>query len=80
MFVFKQADGDQYSLFYTNSNWYLFIRLHQILCQRLQQIKAVCDCILTEHEQCKRDKTETVAVALRLKMPCESFFTSSTIL
>ena len=55
------------------------MRLHQILCQRLHHIKQVCDRLVEEHVMCKRDKSESVAIALRLKMPCEYYITVAII-
>ncbi|XP_067943768.1 paired amphipathic helix protein Sin3a-like isoform X2 [Watersipora subatra] len=68
----EKSDGiERYSLFYANSNWYLFLRLHQILCHRLHQIKLVCDTLVADARACKKDKSESVAVALRLRLPSE---------
>ncbi|XP_062620426.1 paired amphipathic helix protein Sin3a-like isoform X2 [Saccostrea cucullata] len=64
-------DDDVYSLFFVNNNWYLFFRLHQILCERLYKIYTYSVKIAAEEAQCRKDRKESTAVALRLKAPSE---------
>uniref|UniRef100_H3BA52 SIN3 transcription regulator family member A n=1 Tax=Latimeria chalumnae TaxID=7897 RepID=H3BA52_LATCH len=70
-----------YNLFYVNNNWYIFIRLHQILCLRLlriygqaeKQIEEECREKDWEREVLgiKRDKNDNPAIQLRLKAPMD---------
>ncbi|KAK6620163.1 hypothetical protein RUM44_006564 [Polyplax serrata] len=56
-----------YSLFMANNNWYLFLRLHHILCDRLTKMYERA-CILSEEEaKYKLDRKESTSLALRLK-------------
>lgn len=69
-----QADdlsNDCYTLFFVNNNWYLFFRLHQLLCERLGKIFNLACQIAEEESKCKSDRKESTAVALRLKAPSE---------
>ncbi|XP_052786837.1 paired amphipathic helix protein Sin3a-like isoform X2 [Mya arenaria] len=65
------ADDDLYSLFFVNNNWYLFFRLHQVLCERLYTIFLHSQKVAEEEAQCRKDRKESTAVALRLKAPSE---------
>ncbi|XP_064645253.1 paired amphipathic helix protein Sin3a-like isoform X2 [Lineus longissimus] len=64
-------NDDRYSLFFVNNNWYLFFRLHQILCARLQKIYIHASKIAEEEIACKKERREATAIALRLKQPTE---------
>lgn len=58
---------ESYTLFMANNNWYLFLRLHATLCDRLVKIydRAV---IIAQDERLQRNtRKESTAVALRLK-------------
>ena len=57
------------SVLFVNNNWYLFFRLHQILCNRLHQIYQQAVRIAEEEAKCKRERKESTAIALRLKAP-----------
>uniref|UniRef100_F6TJW6 Histone deacetylase interacting domain-containing protein n=1 Tax=Ciona intestinalis TaxID=7719 RepID=F6TJW6_CIOIN len=61
-------DEGNYHLFFGNSNFYLFIRFHHILCERLLKISRRAD-ILSEEEikEKKERKGEMVADMLRLR-------------
>jgi len=59
--------NDSYSLFFVNNNWYLFFRLHHILCDRLSQMYNRAANLITEEEKEKSLRKESTAVALRLK-------------
>ena len=50
-----------------NNNWYLFLRLHQILCDRLTKMYNQAVVIANEESKDKKDRKESTAVALRLK-------------
>ncbi|KAL4216441.1 Paired amphipathic helix protein Sin3a [Mactra antiquata] len=65
------ADDDLYSLFYVNNHWYLFFRLHQLLCERLYTIYCHSQKVAEEEALCRKDRKESTAVALRLKAPSE---------
>lgn len=58
---------DAYALFFVNNNWYLFLRLHQILCERLTKIYERALVIASEEARDRRDRKDSTAVALRLK-------------
>ena len=50
-----------------NNNWYLFLRLHHILCERLTKMYERA-CILAEEEaKYKQDRKDSTSLALRLK-------------
>ena len=72
---------DDYTLFLANSHWYVFLRLHHILCERLTKMYDRSSVILSEEkEEIAKQRTasgrlrkdnenvnSSVAVALRLK-------------
>ncbi|XP_035251360.1 SIN3 transcription regulator family member Aa isoform X1 [Anguilla anguilla] len=72
---------EAYNLFYVNNNWYIFLRLHQILCSRLLRIYGQAerqieeDCRERDWESevlgFKRDKNDNPAIQLRLKEPMD---------
>lgn len=64
-------DDDVYTLLHINNNWYLFFRLHQILCDRLFKIYSHSQKIAAEEALCRKDRKESTAIALRLKAPSE---------
>lgn len=74
-----RALDDAYNLFYVNNNWYIFLRLHQILCSRLLRIYGQAERQMEEdaHERewerdvlgFKREKSENPAIQLRMKEP-----------
>ncbi|XP_041074376.1 paired amphipathic helix protein Sin3a-like isoform X2 [Polyodon spathula] len=76
-----RGSEDAYNLFYVNNNWYIFLRLHQILCSRLLHIYGQAekqieeDCRERDWERevlgLKRDKNDNPAVQLRLKEPMD---------
>ncbi|KAJ8924461.1 hypothetical protein NQ315_007258 [Exocentrus adspersus] len=58
---------EAYTLFMANNNWYIFLRLHAILCERLCKIYERA-CVLAEEEAKSRNsRKESTAIALRLK-------------
>lgn len=75
------VDEDEYTLFLANSHWYVFLRLHHILCERLTKIGDRASILLQEEkEEAVKTKTrangrskdnDSVAVALRLKPRAE---------
>jgi len=58
---------DEYRLFMCNNNWYLFLRLHQILCSRLHFMYEQAVKIAAEEAKDRKDRKDSTAVALRLK-------------
>jgi paired amphipathic helix protein Sin3a len=70
-FFFYSTQEEAYTLFYGNSNWYYFLRLHAILCDRLRTMYERTQILASEEEQFKTNRRESVAVALRLKVQNE---------
>ena len=66
-----EQTGECYTLFMASSNWYLFLRLHHILCERLNKIYERAVIMASEEEQHKKLRTESTAIALRLKPKSE---------
>ena len=64
--------GEMTSVIFANNHWYLFCRLHQILCHRLYQIYEQAVRIAEEEAKCKRERKESTAIALRLKSPSKN--------
>lgn len=54
-------------MFMASNTWYLFLRLHQILCERLTRMYERAMALAAEEAQNKLDRKESTAVALRLK-------------
>ncbi|KAM9375855.1 LOW QUALITY PROTEIN: SIN3 transcription regulator family member Aa [Pholidichthys leucotaenia] len=72
---------DAYNLFFVNSNWYVFLRLHQLLCSRLLKLYGQAERQI-EDEVRERDwerevlgltkeKNDNPAIQLRLKEPMD---------
>ncbi|XP_030557730.1 uncharacterized protein LOC115760509 [Drosophila novamexicana] len=62
-----QREDESYSLFFANNNWYLFLRLHAILCDRLHVMYERARLLAIEEERCRVNRRESTATALRLK-------------
>lgn len=72
---------DVYNLFFVNNYWYVFFRLHHILCSRLLRIYGQAEKQIEEdgHERewerdvlgLKREKSENPAIQLKMKEPSE---------
>ncbi|XP_076284809.1 SIN3 transcription regulator family member A isoform X4 [Lasioglossum baleicum] len=61
-------DPDEaYTLFMGSNNWYLFLRLHHILCERLTKMYERAVALAEEESRYKQQRKESTAVALRLK-------------
>ncbi|XP_075219291.1 paired amphipathic helix protein Sin3a-like isoform X2 [Lycorma delicatula] len=56
-----------YTLFFGNNKWYLFLRYHQILCDRLTRMYERATLIARDESQFRGNRRESTAVALRLK-------------
>ncbi|KAK3764797.1 hypothetical protein RRG08_046433 [Elysia crispata] len=67
-----EDDNDRYTLFYCNTQWYIFLRLHQILCARLLKAYSLTQKLIQEEELTKHERKESVAKALRLRTPLEA--------
>lgn len=62
------ADPEEaYSLFMGSNNWYLFLRLHQILCERLTKMYERAVSLADEEARYRSQRKESAAIALRLK-------------
>lgn len=71
------SESDDYTLFLANSHWYVFLRLHHILCERLTKIYDRAAVLFHEEKEesakqrlrsgNSRKEGDSVAVALRLK-------------
>lgn len=55
-----------YTLFFGNNNWYLFLRLHHILCDRLSQIYKKSTQLV--HEECIYQVTRSESAAAKLRL------------
>ena len=58
---------ESYSLIMANNHWYLFLRLHQILCDRMMQMYEHAIVIAAEEGEEGNGRSESTATALRLK-------------
>ena len=58
---------ESYSHIMCNNNWCLFLRLHNILSERLTKMYNQAVIIASEESKDKKDRKESIAVALRLK-------------
>ena len=65
-----QDNGGQHTLLFGNNNWYLFLRLHRTLYERLSHFHEQAQLSLEEQTQARlRESVESTAVALGLKPP-----------
>ncbi|KAK7790679.1 hypothetical protein R5R35_008201 [Gryllus longicercus] len=62
---------ETYTLFFGNNNWYLFLRLHQILCERLTRMYERAVQLAADEARYRRGRKESTAIALRLKPKSE---------
>jgi len=60
-------DTESYSLIMANNHWYLFLRLHNLLCERLMQMYEHALVIAAEEGEEGNGRSESTATALRLK-------------
>ncbi|XP_018026656.1 paired amphipathic helix protein Sin3a isoform X2 [Hyalella azteca] len=63
--------GEEYRLFLCNNNWYLFLRLHQLLCQRLYAIYLQAIQLAMQESKENTSRSQNTALMLRLKPKCE---------
>uniref|UniRef100_A0A3Q3JTE5 Paired amphipathic helix protein Sin3a n=1 Tax=Monopterus albus TaxID=43700 RepID=A0A3Q3JTE5_MONAL len=76
-----RATDDAYNLFFVNNYWYVFLRLHHILCSRLQRIYGQAEKQIEEDSRerewerevlgLKREKNENPAIQLKMKEPMD---------
>lgn len=63
-----------------NNNWYIFLRLHAILCERLAKIYERTIILAAEEEKSRGNRKESTAIALRLKpkpqIEVENYYTA----
>ena len=59
--------------FYANRSWYLFLRLHQVLCDRLQRMLKIARKIITDKLEEDRPSNESPAVRLAPRAPSKNF-------
>lgn len=58
---------EHYTLFYADNHWYLFLRLHQILCDRLSKMYERANILSKQESTSKENRKESTAISLRLK-------------
>uniref|UniRef100_A0A669F3Y2 SIN3 transcription regulator family member A n=1 Tax=Oreochromis niloticus TaxID=8128 RepID=A0A669F3Y2_ORENI len=76
-----RGTDDAYNLFYVNNYWYVFLRLHHILCSRLLRIYGQAEKQIEEDSRerewerevlgFKREKNENPAIQLKMKEPMD---------
>ena len=76
--VMPSLQDDCYSLVFGNNHWYIFLRLHQMLCDRLYIFYNSARLAIEEEAKAKVKSSEVVetALALRLKSPRKSLIAS----
>ena len=67
MHALSSDPEEAYTLFMGSNNWYLFLRLHHILCERLTKMYDRAVALAEEESKYKQQRRESTAVALRLK-------------
>ncbi|CAH1169902.1 unnamed protein product [Phaedon cochleariae] len=58
---------EAYTLLMANNNWYIFLRLHAILCERLAKIYERAVVMATEEVKYRSNRKDSTAIVLRLK-------------
>ncbi|KYN12810.1 PREDICTED: paired amphipathic helix protein Sin3b isoform X1 [Trachymyrmex cornetzi] len=71
MHALSSDPEEAYTLFMGSNNWYLFLRLHHILCERLTKMYDRAVALAEEESKYKQQRRESTAVALRLKPKSE---------
>ncbi|KAG8001682.1 Paired amphipathic helix protein Sin3a, partial [Nibea albiflora] len=76
-----RGTDDAYNLFFVNNYWYIFLRLHHILCSRLLRIYGQAEKQIEEETRerewerevlgLKREKSENPAIQLKMKEPMD---------
>ncbi len=77
---FKTNQEDIYRLFYVDEHWYLFIRYHQILCERLYKIYKHSQTVAEQESLDLRAREQSVADALKLRnkpeVPVDEYYST----
>ncbi|XP_062511637.1 paired amphipathic helix protein Sin3a-like isoform X2 [Corticium candelabrum] len=60
--------SEDYTLLFGNNNWYILLRLHQMLCDRLFKIYRQAVVVAESEAPYKQQRKDSIAVALRLKV------------
>ena len=63
------SGDDVYNLIFVNNTWYILLRLHQMLSERLLKIEKLAAKIAANEAEDKKYRREGTAEALRLKKP-----------
>ncbi|GIY36696.1 hypothetical protein CEXT_216131 [Caerostris extrusa] len=58
---------ERYSLIFVNNHWYIFFRLHQLLCLRLWKLCERARILIAEEIRDQEERKKSTALALRLK-------------
>ncbi|GFT09089.1 paired amphipathic helix protein Sin3a [Trichonephila clavipes] len=58
---------ETYSIIFVNNHWYIFFRLHQILCLRLWRLYDRARILISEELKDQEERKQSTALALRLK-------------
>ncbi len=71
---------DMYRLFYVDEHWYLFLRYHQILCERLYKIYKHGQIIAEQEHLDLKSREQSVADALKLRnkpeVPVDEYYST----
>lgn len=73
----SETSHDEYTLFFGNNSWYLFFRLHNILCQRLATMYQRAQIIAAEEAKEKCARKDSIALRLKPKSKLKVFFSST---
>lgn len=65
--LFQCIQEENYRLFFANNTWYVVLRLHQILCERLTKLLETASSLAQNEPKETRDPKHSAAIALRLK-------------
>lgn len=65
--LFQCLQEENYRLFFANNTWYVVLRLHQILCERLTKLLETASSLAQNEPKETRDPKHSAAIALRLK-------------
>ncbi|KAG4067430.1 hypothetical protein HA402_009667 [Bradysia odoriphaga] len=66
-YAVSKHSEEAYTLFLANNNWYLFLRLHAILCDRLRTMYDRANALAAEEAKYRSNRRDSTATSLRLK-------------
>ena len=66
-----EGEDECYRQFFGNNHCYLFLRLHNILCERLSKMYDQAMAIADEEAKYRKVRKKSVALTLRLKSKCK---------